>query len=170
MSVDSDLLLGDGVDLLNRESRFLDERLWDEWLGLYCEDCQFWAPAWRNDDELTSNFQREISIFFFKSRAGLADRVWRIRSGQAPSLTPLPRTTHVISNAVLGDNSTPNSMILHSAWTCHVYSPRTRTQHVFFGRYEHELVLDGGGGRIKRKKITLMSDYVPSMIDIFCVE
>ena len=36
MSVGSDLLLSDGVDLLNHESRFLDERLWDEWLGLYC--------------------------------------------------------------------------------------------------------------------------------------
>ena len=76
MSVGSDLLLSDGVDLLNRESRFLDERLWDEWLGLYCEDCQFWAPAWRNDDELTSNFQREISIFF----SNLAPD-WRTGSG-----------------------------------------------------------------------------------------
>ena len=80
MSVGSDLLLSDGVDLLNRESRFLDERLWDEWLGLYCEDCQFWAPAWRNDDELTSNFQREISIFFFQilrrtGGPGLADSI-----------------------------------------------------------------------------------------------
>jgi 3-phenylpropionate/cinnamic acid dioxygenase small subunit len=169
MNAASEKLLREGVDLLNREARYLDERLWDEWLELYCEDCLFWAPAWRDDNELTSNFEREVSIFYFKSRAGLSDRVWRIRSGQAPSLTPLSRTTHVIANTVLDEKSSADSMTLHSAWTCHVYSLRTRTQHVFFGRHQHDLVLEGDDWRIKRKKIVLMNDYVPGMIDVFCV-
>ena len=167
--MNADALLRDGAAVLAKESRYLDERLWDEWLALYCEDCEFWAPAWRNDEEMTDDFERQISIFYFKSRAGLEDRVWRIRSGQAPALTPLPRTAHLIANSVLDDDAMADAMTLHSAWTCHVYNPRTRVQHVFFGRHEHHLICQGGDLCIKRKKITLMNDYVPGMIDVFCV-
>lgn len=58
---------------------------------------------------------------------------------------------------------------LRAAWTCHVYNSRTRVQHVFFGRHEYHLIRQGDGLCIKREKITLMNDYVPGMIDVFCV-
>lgn len=162
-------LLAAGTDLLNREGLYLDERRWDDWLALYCEDCEFWAPAWKTDTDLTDDFNREVSMFYFKSRAGLEDRVWRIRSGEAPSLNPLPRTTHQTTNAVLDDGATAVAMTLHSAWTCHVFFLRNKTQHVFFGRHTHELVRIDGDWRIRRKKTVMMNDYVPAMIDVFCV-
>lgn len=162
-------LLAAGTEVLSREGLYLDERRWDEWLALYCEDCEFWAPAWKSDTEMTDDPNREISIFYFASRAGLEDRVWRIRSGEAPSLNPMPRTTHVTSNSVLGEDATAVSMVLHSAWTCHVFSLRKKTQHVFFGRHTHELDLTKGEWRILRKKTVLMNDYVPGIIDVFCV-
>lgn len=98
---DKAALLAAGTEVLNREGLYLDERRWDDWLALFREDCIFWAPAWKTDNELTDDPMREVSAFYFKSRAGLEDRVWRIRSGDAPSLNPLPRTTHTISNSVL---------------------------------------------------------------------
>ena len=168
-SADRAALLAAGTDLLSCEARYLDERDWDAWLDLYLEDCEFWAPAWKTDDTLTADFNREISVFYFASRAALEDRVWRIRSGEAPSINPLPRTTHVIANTVLEDGATGEAMTLHSGWTCHVYFIRNRTQHVFFGRRTDELVLRDGAWRIRRKKVVLMNDYVPAMIDVFCV-
>ena len=162
-------LLAQGADLLAREAMYIDLQRWDDWIALYLEDAVFWAPAWRTDTEMTDDVGREISLFYFENRAGLEDRVWRIRSGQAPSLTPMPRTTHVVGNTVLEDPPTEDAMTLHSAWTCHVYSLRDRSQHAYFGRYEHDLKRVDGAWRIQRKKITLMNDYIPAMIDVFCV-
>lgn len=168
-AVDRAALLAEGRELLDSEAFCLDMRRWEDWLALYREDCEFWAPAWKTDNDLTDDPMREVSVFYFKSRAGLEDRIWRIQSGEAPSLNPLPRTTHTISNTVLAGGATDDAMTLHSAWTCHVFFLRNRTQHVFFGRRTDELVRDGGGWRIQRKTVVLMNDYVPAMIDVFCV-
>ena len=167
--MDQAALLAAGVELLSREASAIDERRWDDWLALYLEDAEFWAPAWRDDDTLTDDVDREISLFYFESRGGLEDRVWRIRSGQSPALTPMPRTTHHVTNALLDEGATAGAMTLHAAWSCHVYSLRDKSQHVFFGRYRHDLVCVEGDWRIRRKKITLMNDYIPGMIDVFCV-
>ncbi|MDP6388842.1 MAG: aromatic-ring-hydroxylating dioxygenase subunit beta [Alphaproteobacteria bacterium] len=161
--------LAQGVDLLAREAMYIDLQRWDDWIALYTEDAVFWAPAWRTDTEMTGDVGREISLFYFENRAGLEDRVWRIRSGQAPALAPMPRTTHVVTNTVFEDPPTEDAMTLHSAWTCHVYSLRDRSQHAFFGRYEHDLRRVEGAWRIQRKKIILMNDYIPAAIDVFCV-
>ncbi len=168
-AADKAALLATGTELLNREALYLDEQRWKDWISLYQEDCIFWAPAWKTDTELTNDHIREISIFYFKSRAGLEDRVWRIESGEAPSLNPLPRTTHTISNSVLEVGASTDAMTLHSAWTCHVFFLRNRTQHVFFGRRTDDLIKTADGWRIQRKKVVLMNDYVPALIDVFCV-
>ncbi|MEC7202150.1 MAG: aromatic-ring-hydroxylating dioxygenase subunit beta [Pseudomonadota bacterium] len=162
-------LLAEGVDLLSREALYIDMRRWEEWIDLYHEDAIFWAPAWRNDEELTEDIHREISLFYFESRAGIEDRVWRIKTKQAPALYPLARTTHVITNSVLETPPSENKMTLHSAWTCHTYSLRDRSQHAFFGRYEHDLERFDSKWKITRKKVILMNDYIPAVIDVFCV-
>jgi 3-phenylpropionate/cinnamic acid dioxygenase small subunit len=162
-------LLAEGTDLLAREAMYIDMQRWDDWTGLYTEDATFWAPAWRTDSEMTDDINREISLFYFDSRAGLEDRVWRVQTKQAPALHPMPRTTHVVTNTVFEDSPSDDAMTLHSGWTCHVYSLRERTHHPFFGRYEHDLVKHDEAWRIKRKKIILMNDFIPTAIDVFCV-
>ena len=164
-----DELLAQGTQLLAREAMYLDMRRWQDWLALYAEKAVFWAPAWRSDDQMTADINREISLFYFDSRAALADRVWRIGTGHAPALTPLPRTTHLVSNPLLGDAADTSNLTIYSAWTCNVYSLRDKSQHSFFGRYEHTLRDDGEGWRIVRKKIILMNDYIPVAIEFFCV-
>ena len=58
---------------------------------------------------------------------------------------------------------------LASTWVSHVYFARSRESHAFFGRTEHELVLRGGDWRIAKKKILLQNDYIPTMLDVYCV-
>jgi len=60
-------------------------------------------------------------------------------------------------------------MRLASSWVTHVYFPRSRESHAFFGRTEHELALRGGDWRIAKKKILLLNDYIPTMLDVYCV-
>ena len=105
----------------------------------------------------------------FQSSEGIEDRVWRINTKQAPALFPLARTTHIIANSVFDALPSDTEMTLHSAWTCHTYSLRDRSQHAFFGRYEHDLKKFDGKWKITRKKVILMNDYIPSVIDVFCV-
>ena len=65
---------------LYREARLLDDRDWDNWLALYDENCTFWMPAWDDDGELTEDPQSQISLIWYGRRAGLEDRVYRIRT------------------------------------------------------------------------------------------
>jgi 3-phenylpropionate/cinnamic acid dioxygenase small subunit len=158
-----------GRDVLEREALYLDEWRWDEWLALFTEDCEFWMPAWRNEAELTADPESELSHFYYGSRSGLADRLLRLRSGRSAASTPLPRTTHMLSNIRLTEPSDDEAIHLRSSWVCHVYFPRTKQSHPFFGRSQHELRRVGNSWLIARKKIVLQNDYIPTMLDINCV-
>jgi 3-phenylpropionate/cinnamic acid dioxygenase small subunit len=158
-----------GRDVILREAMYLDERRWDEWLALYTEDCEFWMPAWKADGTPTSNPQAELSHIYYASRAGLEDRIVRIRSGKSAASTPMPRTAHILGTVLPQEAPAADRMRLRSSWVSHVYFPRSNESHAFFGHSQHELVLREGDWRIAKKKIVLQNDYIPTMLDIYCV-
>jgi len=157
-----------GIELVHREARYLDERRWDEWLALFVEDCEYWMPAWKADGTPTTNPQAELSHIYYASRAGLEDRIVRIRSRKSAASTPMPRTAHILGS-VLPAESSADRLKLDSTWVSHVFFPRSGESHAFFGRSEHELVLREGDWRIAKKKILLQNDYIPTMLDVYCV-
>lgn len=159
----------EATELLYREAHYLDAQRWDDWLALYREDAEFWIPAWKDVHALTESPDREVSLIYYSARAGLEDRVWRVRSGLSVASLTLPRTAHAISGVVLDGRTTEGALELRSTWTCHVYDVERGSQHVFFGRYEHRLRSDSGGWLIAAKKIVLMNDRIPTMIDFYCV-
>lgn len=161
--------LAAGIELVHREAAYLDEQKWDDWLALYTEDCEYWMPAWRADGTLTADPRTELSHIYYASRAGLEDRIVRIRSGRSPASTPMPRTAHILGSVLPAESTTADRLRLDSTWVSHVYFPRSRESHAFFGRSEHELVLRDGGWRIAKKKILLQNDYIPTMLDVYCV-
>ena len=160
--------LGEAIALLNIEAMLLDEQDWDGWLALYEEDAEFWMPAWKSEAEPTGDPLRELSMIYYDSRAGLEDRVQRIRSGKSVASTPLRRTAHMVGNVMLaGDDA--GILTVKSSFNVHVYDTRQKTQHVFFGRTTHGLVRRNGSLKIRRKKIILANDCIPTMLDIYCV-
>jgi len=162
-------LLDMGIELLHREGVCLDEQRWDEWLALFLPDCEYWVPSWKNEEELTSNPQAELSHIYYANRAGLEDRIVRIRSRRSPASTPMPRTTHLLSGFMPLEAPQPQRIRIRSSWVCHVFFPRLHESHAFFGRAEHELVKRDGNWMIARKKTILQNDYVPTMLDIYCI-
>ena len=152
--------------LLVEEAAAIDERRWQDWLALYLEDCEYWAPCWKDDDTLCADPRSELSHVFYRSRGGLEDRVWRIGSGKSPASRPMPRTLHSIAG-VRSWSSGDARLEVRSNWTNHVFSLRDRAAEVFFGRYEHSLARSGGAWRIARKKIVLLNDQIPTYIDIY---
>jgi len=161
------------AEFLYREALYLDTRRFDEWLELFVPDCEYWVPAWKNESETTSNPKRELSLIYYAARAGLEDRVWRVQSGRSIASKPLPRTQHAIGNVLAEpapDGAGADGVLkVHSNFTVHQFRTKSRETEVLYGRYEHELVPAGPGGalRIRRKKIILLNDYMPAMLDFY---
>jgi 3-phenylpropionate/cinnamic acid dioxygenase small subunit len=166
---DGAALLATGSQLVQREALLLDDALWDQWLDLYVEDCTFWVPAWRADGTLVDNPRREVSHIYAAGRGALGDRIYRIRSTMAVSSVPMQRTTHILSASHLLSAPEPDRMRLRTAWSSHVYFPRTKTAETYFGDYEHRLVDRGDGWRIEAKKVVIKRDYIPTMMDFYFV-
>ncbi|PLN68436.1 benzoate 1,2-dioxygenase small subunit, partial [Klebsiella quasipneumoniae] len=112
------------------EARLLDDRQWDEWLSCYSPQVVYWMPAWGDDDQLTRDPQKEISLIYYPNREGLEDRVYRIKTERSGASTPEPRTTHIISNVeLLGEND--EGLKVRYSWV--TWSHRYQHTDAFFG-------------------------------------
>lgn len=156
--------------LLSKEAYALDTQDWDAWLALFIPNCEFWVPAWKSEHEPTSNPKRELSLIYYSSRGGLEDRVWRVRSGRSVASKPMPRTQHAITNVMLAPVAEAGDALrVLSNFTVHQFRTKTRETEVLYGRYEHDLVREAGTLKIRRKKIILLNDYMPAMLDYYCL-
>ena len=162
-------LLSEIRELLYREALCLDERRWDEWLSLYCEEIRFWVPAWKSEDEPTGDPETEISLIYLTSRERLAERISRIRSGKSAASLVLPRTAHAISNVTAQTSKGSAPILVRSVCVTHLYDPARRIPASAAARYEHLLVRDGDGLRIKGKKIVLLNDDLSAKLDFYMI-
>jgi 3-phenylpropionate/cinnamic acid dioxygenase small subunit len=153
-------------ELLHLEGLHLDRQDWDAWVELYLPDCQYWVPAWRNEHELVTDVRREVSLIWHPSRTGLEERVLRLRSRKSVTAMPLPRTVHTTSN-VLAQAQGEHAIEGNASFVVHEYDPRTMKAQMHFGRYEFLLQRSEERWRIARKKIILVNDLVPTVIDFF---
>jgi 3-phenylpropionate/cinnamic acid dioxygenase small subunit len=179
----------EAITLVHEEALALDAQRWDDWLDLYTADATFWLPTWTDDHTLSQDPQRELSLIWCAARAGLEDRVWRVRCGLSNASQPLPRTTHLVAGSVVTelvpstesraapDEHDPRSatgkgavhLLVRSNWTCHVHRLRRRADDIFHGHVEHRLRRVNTAWRIVAKTVILRNDTIPTMIDFYCV-
>ena len=157
------------ADILHREAQFLDERRWDDWLALYHERAVFWVPAWKNEDQHTHDPESEISLIYISSRAQLEERVSRILSGKSAASTPLPRTAHAVANILVDPSEAVDRLTVRSIVTTHLFDVHRKEQHVYFSRCEHRLMRSNGGWCIGRKKIVVLNDCIPTVMDFYTI-
>jgi 3-phenylpropionate/cinnamic acid dioxygenase small subunit len=162
-------LLTAGEEILQREGIYLDEQRWNEWLDLFAPDCEFWVPAWTSDRTLAADPQRELSHIYYANRQGLEDRIVRIRTGRSPASAPMPRTAHLVSAVLALEPPAPERLRLRSTWASHVFFPRSRMTYTFFGYAIHELAQRDNRWVIQRKKTVLQNDFIPTMLDVYCI-
>lgn len=158
-------LTREAAALLYREALLIDSGRFDEWLALYLEDAEFWMPAWRDETTQTQDPDRELSLIYYKGRRNLEDRVMRLTSGLSTASSPLPRVVHQVTN-VLVVGTSEKAMAVSAAFTCHRFDVRMNRADCFFGRYEYHLVQSAKGWLIARKKILLLNDTIPTVVDI----
>lgn len=159
----------EAAELLYREALYLDRQEWDAWLALYLPDAEFWVPAWKGEHQPTEDPDRELSLFYYSSRRGLEERVIRVRSGKSITTLPLPRTAHSVGNVIVEATETPETIAALSTWTVHLYNPKDAKETVLFGRSEHRLRRTGEGWAIARKKVILLNDRIPTLLDFYCI-
>jgi 3-phenylpropionate/cinnamic acid dioxygenase small subunit len=141
----------------------LDDRDWDKWLSLFSEDVEFWVPAWESEYETTTDPQSEMSLMFYSGRGGLEDRVFRIRTGLSAASTPLPRTCHIVSNIQIAEAFEGYEVTAN--WVSHAF--RNGETTTFYGTYDYRILEDAGDFLIKYKKIVVMNDLIPTVLDIY---
>jgi benzoate/toluate 1,2-dioxygenase beta subunit len=151
-------------DFLYREARYLDDRQWDEWLELYALDATYWMPAWDDNDELTEDPQREISLIWYGDRTGLEDRIFRIKTERSSATIPDTRTSHNLSNIELLEET---DGICKVRFNWHTLSFRYKTVDSYFGSSFYTLDMRGENPLIKAKKVILKNDYVRQVIDVY---
>lgn len=152
-------------ELLFREALLIDTGRFAEWLDLFTPDVEFWMPAWRDETTTTEDPDRELSLIYYKGRRNLEDRVMRLTSGLSAASTPLPRVVHQVTN-VLVDAEEEDAARVSAAFVCHRFDVRMNRADCFFGRYDYRLVRGEDGWRIARKKIVLLNDTIPTVVDI----
>lgn len=151
-------------DFLYREARYLDDKQWDDWLELYAADASFWMPSWDDNDELTEDPQREISLIWYGNRTGLEDRIFRIKTERSSASVPDTRTSHNLSNIELLEHA---DGLCKVRFNWHTLSFRYKTVDSYFGSSFYTLDVRGENPLIKAKKVILKNDYVRQVIDVY---
>lgn len=159
-------LFSEASRLVAREGWLLDQKRWDDWLGLYLPDAEYWLPCFLEDGSVTSDPQKQISLIYYSSRAGLEDRVFRIRTDQSLASKPLPRTAHTVN---VGEVTTQDdgTILVESSWAA--FSYRLEQDYCFFGSQQHVLKPTDSGLKIAKRHVLVMNDKIPCPLDIYSV-
>ncbi|HEY4279737.1 MAG TPA: aromatic-ring-hydroxylating dioxygenase subunit beta [Conexibacter sp.] len=134
------------------EAELLDDRRFDEWLGLYSQDAVYWIPQGPDADP-----RRQVQLML-DDRRRLAERVLRLRSGHAYSQDPPSRTAHLIGNVrIVGEADG----VLTVASVQLITEMRKGRQAQYTARVLHELAPVEGRFSIRRKEARLVNGDVP---------
>lgn len=162
----SEQLLYSVSQFLYREAEFVDQKNWDGWLSLFSEDVEYHVPSWDSDTECTSDPDNEMSLIFYRGRFGLEDRVFRLRTNSSSASIPPPRTCHLVTNVRVSQLA-DGSCEAKANWQVNSYREQETT--VYYGYYEYTLRPNAGDWLIAKKKIIVLNDTIPTVLDIYSI-
>ncbi|KAB2967765.1 anthranilate 1,2-dioxygenase small subunit [Zoogloea sp.] len=151
---------------LYRKAELCDRHAWDDYLELFDEGSEFHIPQWDSEHVYTTDPKRGMSMIYYSNRAGLEDRVFRIRTGKSAASTPLPRTLHLVSNVIIQDVS-DSQLEVKAKWVTHYY--RFGVASHVFGDVTYTLKPAGNSWVILRKHVVVMNDTIDAVLDFYHV-
>ena len=145
------LLAQDVAEFLYREAELLDERRYEEWLGLLADDIRYWMPMRRNVKfgEGEREFTREATdiAWFDEGKDTLTRRVRQIQTGIHWAEEPQSRIAHLVANVQMVEASPSVADPREVAVKCRflVYRNRVETEtDLLVGKREDTLRRVGG--------------------------
>ena len=152
LAVEKLLLLREVEEFLMHEADLLDERRFEEWTDLFTDDGTYWAPATVDQESPDEH----VSLFF-DDKALMRTRVERLRHPRIHSQIPPSRTSHMVGNIVVDPpDATAGAYRVRARFRMLEFRPGME-QRTFGGRYDYELVREGGSFRIRSKKASLIN-------------
>ncbi len=136
------------ASLLHFEARLLDEKRYDEWLGLLTESFTYWIPI--NPDGGDPRTEWSLSL---DDRRRIEDRIRWLGTGDVHGQRPPSRTRRLLTN-VEGWSVAPGQRRAHSNFV--LFEHRLDRTRQFVGAYEHRLRLISGEWRIDAKRVMLI--------------
>jgi 3-phenylpropionate/cinnamic acid dioxygenase small subunit len=131
------------------EAELLDDRRFDEWLGLFEPDGEYWVPmSWNQPDP-----HQHVSLLY-ENLDVLRMRMQRLKELAALSQRPFSRTCHHVSNVTIR-SADRVSVSARSALIVVEY--RRNEQRTFAGYSRHMLSRDGDRLRIRTKRVDLLN-------------
>jgi 3-phenylpropionate/cinnamic acid dioxygenase small subunit len=154
---------------LYREARLLDERRFDEWLGLLTDDIRYWVATRSNryprrskaiaildpDRYVEDDMARDDELAILdETKQTLAARVARLDTGMAWAEDPPSRTRHLVSNIELAPGVSASELAAYSNFV--VYRSRGETEQDFFVGARRDLLRRVDGElKLAARRVTL---------------
>jgi 3-phenylpropionate/cinnamic acid dioxygenase small subunit len=149
-------------EFLYLEADLLDERRYDDWLGLLAEDVRYWMPMRRNvkvDDREREYTREGLDISWFdEGKETLTRRVRQIQTGIHWAEEPISRISHMVSNIRLVEVNPSVAEPAEVSVRCRflVYRNRVETEtDILVGKRQDLLRRVGKDWRIARREILL---------------
>lgn len=137
--------------LLHRETEYLDQARYDDWLELFTDDCRYWVPA-RSEQTDPAN---DISLFY-EDRDLMEIRISRIQHPRAHSLDNPVTTSHVTGDRVIEDfDADRGELIITTRFQ--VVEHQRGEQRLFAGTYRYHLRREAGAFKISLKRVDLLN-------------
>jgi 3-phenylpropionate/cinnamic acid dioxygenase small subunit len=149
-----DALRAEVAAFLEREAALLDERRFEEWVGLYLPDCVYWvpvSPAQESPKDGVSHFHDDIQL--------MMARTHRLANPRVYGAEPPPVTAHVVSGVRI-EQAAGDEIVAVSTQVMVEYRERggfEADQRVFAGRVTHRLKRTPDGLKIAQKRIDLVN-------------
>ena len=137
--------------LLYRETEYLDQARYDDWLALFSEDCRYWIPASKEQTDPVN----DVSLFY-EDRDLMAMRIKRIQHPRAHSLDNPVTTSHLTGDKVIEDVNIDTGELTVSTRFLMVEHQRG-AQRLFAGVYQYHLRREAGGYKISLKRVDLIN-------------
>ena len=142
---------------LYRQADLLDQKRWEDWIGLFTDDGVYWMPpepSYKTWDGTPAIFAEDKNL--------MRVRMGRVLHPDAWSQRPLWGTNHVVSNVII-ENESAQEIRVRSRF--HMLELRRDDVRHFAGSYEHHLRKTKEGYRIKLQRVDMTNaqaayDYV----------
>lgn len=134
---------------LFEEARLLDAGEFQAWLRLYEPHGIYWMPSQPGQTDPLN-----VASIIYEDHGILSIRVQRLLEERALVLTPMPRTTHLVTNIearAAGDQE----FTVGAAFLCVVH--QAEKQKFYAGRHQYDIVRKEESFRIKMKRVSLMN-------------
>jgi benzoate/toluate 1,2-dioxygenase subunit beta len=136
---------------LVHEARLLDDGRFEEWLGLFTADAWYWVPSQPHQAN-----PRDMVSLIYDDRRLLETRVRRLASPRIYSQEPRSRTTRIIANVTIEEQSDDaRACVVRSKFQLLEY--RRDAQTAYGGTLFHRLVATDLGIRIAWKRVDLVN-------------